>query len=80
MVDFGTTNLPTPTLFFRYGFGTFGIFTGGFEMPPSVATPFFLPGTTCTTVSGVVSFLDEDYSDEEDYSPLLASMVETVTP
>ena len=53
--DFGTTDLPIPTRFSRYGFGTVGFFTGGFEMSPSALIPFLLPGTTHTTVGGAVS-------------------------
>ena len=48
-------------------------------MPPSVAIHFFFPGTTRTTVGGVVSSLDKDSSDEEDSSPLLALLGEPVT-
>ena len=80
MVEFGVTHLPTPTLFFRYGFGTFGIFIGGFVISPSVVIPFFLPGTTHTTVGDGVSLLGEDSSNDKYYSPLLALLGEPVIP
>ena len=57
-----------------------GFFTGGFEMYPSASIPFLLPGTTHTTVGGVLYLLDEDSSDEGDSSPLLASLGVRVSP
>ena len=80
MVEFGVTHLPTPTLFFRYGFGTFGIFIGGFVISPSVVIPFFLPGTTHTTLGDGVSLLGEDSSDDNYSSPLLTLLGEPVIP
>ena len=80
IVDFGTTNLPIPTRFFRYGFDTVIFLIGGFEMSPSALSPFRLPGTTRTTVGGVLSSLDKDSSGEEDSSPLLASLGVPVSP
>ena len=43
-----------------------------------LACLFLLPGTTSTTVGGVLYLMDEDSSDEEEPSPLLASLGVTV--
>ena len=74
IVDFGTTNLPTPPRLRWYGLVPVGLPTRVLEIYPSPVSLVPLPGTTCTTVGGMVSLLDEDFSDVEDSPPLLASL------
>ena len=82
IVDFGATNLPTPPPppSRWYGLAPAGFHTRGLEMYPSLVSLFPFPGTTCTTLGGVVSSLDEDSSHEEYASLLMASLGVLVPP
>ena len=51
-----------------------GFWTWGFDVSPSTVILPHMQGTTCTTLGGVMFLLDKDSSDEEDSSPLLASL------
>ena len=57
-----------------YGLGPADLLTGGLEVSPSTEICVPLPGTTHTTVGGVVSFLDDEFSDKE-YSPLMLALL-----
>ena len=71
--------LPPPRLRW-YGLVPVGLPTRGLEIYPSPVSLVPLPGTTRTTVCGIVSSLDEYSSDEEDYYPLLATLGVMVPP
>ena len=58
IMDFGTTNLPTlPPCQHWYGLAPVSFPTRGLEMAPSPVILAYFPGTTYTTVVGVVSSL-----------------------
>ena len=47
---------------------------GVFDVSSSMGILLLLPGTTLTTLGGVVSSLEFDYSDEEDLYLLMATL------
>ena len=63
-----------------YGLGHTDFCIRGFEVSPSPKILLPLPGTSSNTVGGTVSSLEDDYSDKEELSSLLAFLGVTVHP
>ena len=57
-----------------------GFWTWGFDVSPSPVILPHMQGTTCTTLSGVVSLLENKPSDKKDSSPVLAFLGVPVPP